>query len=348
MNRTNAKTDRDPNSYKIIGLGTCGSVFSIPGTESVLKKGKDTKALWNDYCLTNTVHSAFTDIQDLLQDLFPRNTIPKTPHCNSFHLPTSHEYWSAHLNKYPLSHRETGAVIQEDRIPPIPQSTRETLIDLYFHSEVKEAAKNDSENEACLIRIYLGENEADSPSYDTLLNFPLRLNMLEQLNLNATILSDEIAIALATIHWHAQIDGMDSEFVLGSAVGTPSPRGQAYDSQEKPREDDALDFTFNTRSMHVWVLDFDKARSIELTPEDVEKYLVPAFLGNDPYFPRPDVNIDLWESFSRTYLKASQVILENKNASSRLMELPGLFLEKVVSKIKEHEDWNPEEHIVFG
>lgn len=62
------------------------------------------------------------------------------------------------------------------------------------------------------------------------------------------------------------------------------------------------------RSTHVWVLDFDKATTIDFTANDVDKKLVPAFLGNDPYYPRPDVDEELWEEFSRVYLRASQVI----------------------------------------
>ena len=333
------------SEYKTIGLGSCGSVFGIPGTEIAVKKGKDTKSLWNDYCLTNTVHNAFTTVRDLIQDAFPHRTIPMIPYCSSFLLPSSDNYWEANLKNFPASHREIGAVIQEDRILPVPQSVRETLIDLYFDEEIQDGAKNDEENEACLIRIYLGENETGAPDYNSLRNFPMRLNMTDDLGLDATVLSDEIAIALATIHWQAQVDAMDSEFVLGSARATPFKRQRAYDPTREPREDHGLDFT--QRSIHVWVLDFDKASPIELTPRDVEKYLVPAFLGNDPYFPRPDVDDELWKKFSATYLKASRLILESKKASDQEIHLPKLFLDRVVLWIKENEDWDPEEHIVF-
>lgn len=116
-----------------------------------------------------------------------------------------------------------------------------------------------------------------SGSYDSLRNFPLRLNMIEELQLNASALAAEMAIGLAILHWQTQVDGMDTELVLGSA------------SQ---------------------MLDFDRATSIELTRDDEDTKLVPAFLGNDPYYPRPDEDRELWKEFAETYLEASCCILE--------------------------------------
>ena len=95
------------------------------------------------------------------------------------------------------------------------------------------------------------------------------------------------------------------------------------------------------------MLDFDKATSIKFTKEDVDKRLVPAFLGNDPYFPRPDVDEQLWEEVSSVYLKASRLILESKKAIASVVELPQRFLRMVLETVKEHENWNAEEQIIF-
>ena len=114
--------------------------------------------------------------------------------------------------------------------------------------------------------------------------------MIEDLDLDASTLGTQIAIALAIIHWQAKVDGMDSEFVLGSSIATLPERQRAYAGEEDstglpaPREIHRLDI--NQRSMHLWVLDFDKASPIELTANDVVKKLVHAFLGNDPSYPR--------------------------------------------------------------
>ena len=332
--------------YRAIGLGSCGSVFEIPGTEFAIKKGKDIKAIWNDFCLTNAVHNAISNTRDLMQTSFPEKTIPKTPFCSLFRTPNSTNYWETNVAKFPTSHREPGTLFQVDRIMPVPQPVRESLIEQYFEEEDADDAKSDEDNKDCLIRIYLGENQSGNQTYDSLRNFPLRLNMIEELGLDKTVLADEMAIGLAICHWQAQVDAMDAEFVLGSAQTTPLERRQVYELDDEPHDVDELDFT--TRPIHIWLLDFDKSTRFELTPEHVEKYLVPAFLGNDPYYPRPDVDADLWTHFKETYIKASRLVLRNKRVKGSIHKLPELFVDKVVAKIEEHKDWNVEDNIVFG
>ena len=90
------------------------------------------------------------------------------------------------------------------------------------------------------------------------------------------------------------------------------------------------------------------AARIDFTSDDVSQQLVPAFLGNDPYYPRPDVDGELWEVFSQAYLKASRLILEARGEKREVLRLPRMFLDKVVEMIEATEGWDPEEHIVFG
>lgn len=177
------------------------------------------------------------------------------------------------------------------------------------------------------------------------MEFPYAVQMVEHLNLDEELLADELAIALAAIHWQAQVDAMDTEFVLGSAPPTPAGGRPVHVGAGQPHEVDNVDHT--KRPIHVWVLDFDKSSSIELIHGDVDR-LVVAFLGNDPYFPRPDVSIDLCIHFNETYLKASCLILENRHVDSQAIALPALFIAKVEAKITEHEGWNAEDDIVFG
>ncbi|MCJ1244058.1 hypothetical protein MMC30_001255 [Trapelia coarctata] len=214
---------------------------------------------------------------------------------------------------------------------------------------MQEVAINDEENKDCLVRAYLGEMETveqQAGPYDSLRNFPLRLNMIEELGLEKDALAAEIAIGLAIIHWQAQADGMDAEFVFGSTSKKPLEELKGYTEDTAPHE--VRSTKFKRRPIHLWVLDFDKATSIELTNDEVDRKLVPTFLGNDPYFPRPDVDEKLWGEFSGIYLEASRLILESKKVESRVMGLPRQFLDKVVETVKEHEDWDPEEQIVFG
>lgn len=352
LNRAQGKAAHERRDYRIIGVGTCGTIFEIPGTELAIKKGQDKHAMWNDFRLTNIVHYSIQDTREVVQAAFPETTIPRSPHCSDFWLPESNDYWQANLPRFPRSHRTIGAAFQVDRILPLPQPAREALIRLYFDeaAEIQEEALNDVENSDCLVRVYLGENETQAQAlgcYDSLRNFPLRLNMMEDLQLDRVALASEMAIALATIHWKARIDAMDAEFVLGSSVETQSEKRQSFDEDTLPSEVHPM--YFNQRSVHVWVLDFDKSSRIKLTSHDVDRKLVPAFLGNDPYYPRPDVDKKLWREFSQVYLKASNIILKTlPKKNPAIMNLPERFLAKVVEKIKENESWDPEHQIVFG
>lgn len=289
---------------------------------------------------------------------FPRERFLVAFDADQFWLPDSTDYWYANLNKFPRSHRAKSAAFHMDRIQPVARPIREALIDIYFddREENQEQAKNNIENQDCLIRIYLGENESPKQAtecYDSLRNFPMRLNMIENLELDTSALAAEMAMALAVIHWGAHIDAMDIEFVLGTS--TPHERrrkpftGNTRFQDLPPATQVNSPVYFTERTTHLWVLDFDKANHFEFNFEDVKEKLVPAFLGNDPYYPRPDVDETLWAEFRCAYLLASKVILDGSLESSPAVAgLPAYFLGKVEEKIKEVEDWDPEQHIVFG
>lgn len=123
MNQAQAKADDEKQGYRIIGVGSCGTVFEIPGTQQAVKKGNDTKAIWNDFLLTNKIHNAIADTREVLQDTFPKTTLPKSPQCSYFWLPESKDYWSANLERFPRSHRDIGAAFQVDRILPLPATS---------------------------------------------------------------------------------------------------------------------------------------------------------------------------------------------------------------------------------
>ncbi|KAI4232299.1 MAG: hypothetical protein LQ349_005109 [Xanthoria aureola] len=340
---------RPGEQLQILGLGTCGSVFGIPGSNMVIKKGGDVKALWNDFCLTTKVFNAFDRTRNALQDIFPTDTIPRCPRARSFFLPGDEGFWGEYLGRLPTSHRRVGAVIEMERIAAVPRPVRDGLVDRYFDADGG-YDEEEEESEACLVRVYLGENEKDTlRAYGSLLNFPLRLNMMRDLKMDVGQLADEMAIALAVMHWEAGVDAMDVEFVLGSSSVMREKRlRKAPDPDEEPRSvSDALAFV--ERDVHIWVLDLDKAkRVVDMTLESVVRDLVPAFLGNDPYFPRPDVDGGLWMRFGDAYLKASWGILGERRVGEGVMGLPGKFLEEVERKIEEVKDWDPEKDITFG
>lgn len=91
-----------------------------------------------------------------------------------------------------------------------------------------------------------------------------------------------------------------------------------------------LDFT--NRAIHLSVIDFEKVSPISFTQNDVDKKLVPALLANYPYYPRPDVDEDLWSESSTAYLGVSSLILEQKKEKNPVSYL-GSGHEEIVSII---------------
>ena len=134
--------------------------------------------------------------------------------------------------------------------------------------------------------------------------------MIKDLELNTIAIASKMALGLSIVHWQAQVNSMDMEFVLGSATERDIEQ-QGYVVDTLPQEAHQLNFA--KRSTHLWMLDSNKASWIRLTANDVDSKLVPAFLGNDPYYPCPDVDKELWEIFCETYLQASKLILQSKN-----------------------------------
>jgi hypothetical protein len=112
-----------------------------------------------------------------------------------------------------------------------------------------------------------------------------------------------MARGLAIIHWHAGIDGMDIEFVLGGADGwddeqmelvgfendklfpTSTTGGLAFNGRS-PLQHATPTSNANTRRTQLYALDFDKASCLSFDRPDVAiRRLVTAVTCNDPYFP---------------------------------------------------------------
>ena len=261
MNHAFPSSEKGLSPLRTIGLGSCGTVFEIAGTELAYKKGSVEKDIWRDFCLTNKVHKAMSSAWWLLNKHFPNFELPRTPSCHEFYKADDEEFWSVMLPLFPANHRNQQACFQVDRILPLPQSTREALIDQYFDQDLQQEARDDLDNKDCLVRVYLGERESigqQSGVYDSLRNFPMRLNMLEDLELEISGLANSMALALATLHWQAQIDGTDVEFVLGSSATWEDLQPELYDDLTAgPKNIRRLNF--KRRENNIYMLDFDKA-----------------------------------------------------------------------------------------
>jgi Zinc finger protein len=54
-----------------------------------------------------------------------------------------------------------------------------------------------------------------------------------------------------------------------------------------------------------------------------------AFCINDPYFPRPHIDLELWKAFSGCYLLSSNQMLQGKDYNY----IPTQFIQKAVAKM---------------
>ena len=309
---TSATTQVELRLYQIIGRGSCGIVFEHAGWPHVVKRAHDgNEELWNDACIHSAVQKAFTTAI---------STGVRIPTCHGFICADNSEWWLSNAPQFPEPYQIPGDVLVTERILPLPKIIREALIDLCFPpslpTSLREEAKESPGNKACLARVYLGKRRdlGWRPSlFFTLQNFNLHLDQMEELDLDVRTFATEMADALAVMHWVAEIDADDVEFVLGNAPtrldavipdfkelvqmpGRTSTMGQA---------------NFEQRSIHLWVLDFNRCHKISMDVVGIES-AVKAFFRNDPYYPRPlgkeENDLALWEIFETRYMMTSKAV----------------------------------------
>lgn len=322
-------------AFVVIGRGTCGTIFQIPGTESAYKKGSDKDSLWNDANLTNTACRAVIETKTCLQEIFPNVSIPRVPIVTAWISENDLDnWWGENLSRFPED-THVGYLFQVQRILPLPESSRQALIRLYFPKRMHRFACEDPDNKPCLVRPYLGQRRGEwefSRPALSLQNFPLYLDQIEELQLEAIQFSEEMAIGLAIVHWKACLDGMDMEFVLGSAA-TNGELPTVVENFRAVKPFDVPAGDFKRRQVHLWMLDFDKADRLNLKEswKSCCDRMVTAVTANDPYFPNPaatgTLEHTLWDIFERAYLlAASNILPTQKGLPKNAIQYPGLFL----------------------
>jgi hypothetical protein len=159
--------------------------------------------------------------------------------------------------------------------------------------------------------------------------------------------AESIAQALAVIHWQANVDAFDIEFVLGSELSHATshyPFTLPHDPEESTdfttcQSLDKIEINIDQRTIRLWVLDFNlcncwEERSGWEHPGMLIDHLVLAFYENDPYYPLPlaeqELDQELWSTFRESYLKKASEILKPKD--KRLHELPENFIEACVER----------------
>lgn len=197
---------------------------------------------------------------------------------------------------------------------------------------------NSQSNEHCLIRPYLGRrryrrSEAEPVTGQSrqqlrafsLRNFPLHLDQMEQLGIDAGDYAIGMADALAFLHWVAKVDGNDVEFVLAQ------PRRQSDTASTQDQLDERCPNNTNILGPHaLWILDFDLCRDLTLDEKGIEQ-ATKAFWRNDPFYPRPGSsnteNQRLWTIFEERFMVSSAEVLRSE--PNQIKQLPRRLIERI-------------------
>ncbi|KAH0556248.1 hypothetical protein GP486_005826 [Trichoglossum hirsutum] len=284
-----------------IGAGFCGTVWAPTQKGSFVFKREDGgpgRSLFNDFEMHMRVLDSLRRFTELRATDSPLHI--QVPRCYRFIEAEDQEWWDKNLTSFPQGYSPCN-VLHSERIPPLPQNIRELLIDKYCPTTLISEIKASDANRDCLIRPYLGRrriipSDGDRPSRFkafSLRNFPLHV--------------DQMAEALAMIHWYGETDANDVEFVLAPPRDSTQPR---------------LSNVLGEHTM--WLLDYDCCRRMTMDGKGVDQ-AVTAFFKNDPFYPRPGQ--PLWEGFRDRYLQTSSDIISSDHDVRRTL-LPKMFIEK--------------------
>ncbi|RKU48738.1 hypothetical protein DL546_000910 [Coniochaeta pulveracea] len=330
------KAQRDgQNDFRKIGAGACGAVFAQDGKSIVVKLAKASdRDLWNDYVMHTRIATEL--------DRFVINGL-KVPACYYF-VPQEHTEF---FDRYPglmsaangILNLPTAALLTE-RILPLPQVVREKLIQKYCPERIRNRAMAETSSEDCLVRPYLGSVKGKSNMmFFSLRNLKLHLNQLLELGLDIEAISTSMGHSLAVMHWSAQTDARDVEFVLGSS----SKKTTIAPTSEELETMAPLSYTgpesyvmedFFCRTTELFLLDFNQVRRITMDDAGIT-LAVEAFRINDPYYPRPLRTSKeeqlVWKAFVVSYLDASESILQDMDdVTIDVLTLPRKFIQGII------------------
>ncbi|KAL9104813.1 MAG: hypothetical protein Q9163_000261 [Psora crenata] len=308
--------------FRRIGQGFCGTVWASPtgsGNACALKRedGGPGRSLYNDYIMH----------QRVLKALPTGQSVVCVPDCYQYVCAEDRTWWDERIPRFPKDFQVPCNILVTDRITPLPEAVRDTIINLYCPESLRPSIRLSEPDQDCLIRPYLGRRRrlVRHSRYQafSLRNYPLHLDQIEELELDRLLYARIMAETLADLYWRAHIDANDVEFVLAPPRG-----GHAIQPQEQLGH-------LTTIKSHilgehvVWVLDFDCCKHMPLDEIGVEQAMR-AFYKNDPFYPRPGRdNIKdqiLWNEFKDRFLEASGAILGQGSPEARL---PALWIELV-------------------
>ena len=293
--------------------GFCGTVWAHDDEVYAFKRedGGPGRDLLNDY----NIHKHLLKTAANHMETSQRLTIPL---CHQF-INADDRWWAENPDLFPEQFTPCRTLVSE-RIPPLALPVREILIDKYCPTHMREKIKSNLSNRDCMVRPYLVKrrrqfNRPSRLAFFTLRNLPLHLESLQELQLDVEGYAIAMAEALAVMHWVAEVDANDVEFVLAG----PSTHSKPFDGASAPAT--------SLGEHKIWVLDFDCCRTMSMDDLGIAN-AARAFIRNDPYCPRPSESREdeqLWRLFRAKYLETSSNILKEGSRT----DLPTLFVQMV-------------------
>ncbi|KAL6793047.1 zinc finger domain-containing protein [Trichoderma sp. SZMC 28012] len=319
-----------------IGQGHCGTVWAVRcsdcnGHQHMAMKREDGapgRSITLEYQMHQKILKAF---------LSSRLTSFAIPRSFGYLASQDSATWSGILPRLPENYTGCNAIVSE-KIIPVSTSIRRLLVQKLRPDVNVEDVINSQSNEHCLIRPYLGRrryrrSEADPVTGQprqrlrafSLRNFPLHLDQMEQLGIDAGHYAIGMADALAFLHWVAKVDGNDVEFVLAQ------PRSQSDTASTQGQLDERRSNNSSILGPHaLWILDFDLCRDLTLDEKGIEQ-ACRAFWRNDPFYPRPGSsnteNQRLWTMFEERFMVSSAEALRYE--PDQIKQLPKLLIERI-------------------
>lgn len=295
--------------------------------------------LWNDYQMHGLIRDAFAKHSGLNLGV----NIPKP----QFHIGTPSTFdqsasaiYSTFLSRQPGLREVLEPVcnlpadcLGSERILPLSEKIRNELIDCFYGSHLQKYAGEDPANADCLVRVYLGSDKGVvGQRFSSLRNFKLSLSHMLVINVDSKALAAKVGRALAVMHWEAETDARDVEFVLGGLSEQAREEGNTAGEGASTGTGGKSDHILFGEAAAFWVLDFNQVRRIKLDVSGVRDALS-AIKANDPYFPRPMQQNPwakaAWHAFASEYMKLSCAILRRKTGLEG-PDLPAIFLHGLV------------------
>jgi hypothetical protein len=346
-----------------IGRGAFGTIFEIPGTGCCLKKTLTSPdKLWEEFIVgqrmrqkvNGTASDAIYTSEQLQKVIMPM--VPRYLWSGGMGDAESASRWFKDIGHiFPVKNegQKPGPIICLERIMPLPKLIRDSLIKLYFKPENRRKALADKANNNCLCRPYLGRRSSEiapekrEKELQTLQNFPLYLDQLEELEMEPLTIAQDMALGLAAGHWSASANMLGVEYVIGSRPLTlPEVRLLVLDADEEairnnssrrvrdmaPMETTQSDGrpSFRNRALQLWMIDFNKVSRTKPSlgdnySKEIEQLVSDTRATDGPYYPRalPNTEVDwkVWLTFAKTYISASKIILNH--ALSQLADTTG-------------------------